>query len=79
MEPSEGTKHMASIFGLKQNKYNFIETTGGALDTVSTSVPGVFAAGAATGPADLEDSVSSAGLAAMKAIAAVRKSQMVHA
>ena len=33
---------------------------------------GVFAAGAATGPADLEDCVSSAGAAAMKAIAALR-------
>ncbi|MCB0587708.1 MAG: CoB--CoM heterodisulfide reductase iron-sulfur subunit A family protein [Phaeodactylibacter sp.] len=79
MEPSEGTKQMASVFGLKQNKYHFIETTGGVLDTVSTSVPGVFAAGAATGPADLEDSVSSAGLAAMKAIAAVRQSQKIPA
>lgn len=79
MEPSEGTRQMASIFGLKQNKYNFIETTGGVMDTVSTSVPGVFAAGATTGPADLEDTVSSAGLAAMKAIAAVRQSQVVPA
>ena len=79
MESSEGTRQMAAIFGLKQNKYNFIETTGGVLDTVSTSVPGVFAAGAATGPADLEDSVSSAGLAAMKAIATVRQSQMIGA
>lgn len=79
MEPSEGTKQMASIFGLKQNKYHFIETTGGVLDTVSTSVPGIFAAGAATGPADLEDSVSSAGLAAMKAIAVVRQAQMAPA
>lgn len=78
MEPSEGTKEMAGIFGLKQNKYNFIETTGGALDTVSTNVPGVFAAGASTGPADLEDSVSAAGLAAMKAIAAVRKLDFVE-
>jgi len=74
MEPSAGTRTMAKIFGVQQNKYNFIETIGGALDTVSTNVPGVFACGAATGPADLEDSVSSAAAAAMKAIAAVRKS-----
>lgn len=73
MEPSSGTKEMAKIFGLNQNKYGFIETTGGPLDTVSTGVPGVFAVGACTGPADLEDTVSSAGLAAMKAIAFLRK------
>ncbi len=73
MEPSEGTEAMAKVFGVKQNKYRFIETIGGALDTVSTTVSGIFAAGACTGPADLEDSTSSGGAAAMKAIACVRK------
>ncbi|MCI0443729.1 FAD-dependent oxidoreductase [bacterium] len=73
MEPSAGTVEVAKIFGLKQNKYRFIETIGGALNTVSTTVPGVFAAGACTGPADLEDTISSAGAAVMKAVAAVRK------
>jgi len=73
MEPSEGTKQVADIFGLKKNKFNFIETIGGALNTVATEVPGVFAAGACTGPADLEDTISAAGSAVMKSIAAVRK------
>ncbi|HHL73604.1 MAG TPA: CoB--CoM heterodisulfide reductase iron-sulfur subunit A family protein [Bacteroidetes bacterium] len=73
MEPSAGTREMAKVFGLQLNKYNFIETTGGPLDTVTTTVEGVYACGASTGPADLEDSVSSAGLAAMKAISLVRK------
>lgn len=73
MEPSSGTREMAKIFGLKQNKYGFIETEGGPLDTVTTNVPGVFAVGACTGPADLEDTVSAAGLAVMKAVAAVRR------
>jgi heterodisulfide reductase subunit A len=79
MEPSEGTKKVADIFGLKKNKYNFIETIGGALNTVSTGVAGVFAAGAATGPADLEDCVSSAGAAAMKSIGAVRSVENIPA
>ena len=79
MEPSAGTREMAKIFEIKQNKYNFIETLGGALDTVTTSVPGVFAAGACTGPADLEDSVSAAGLAAMRAITIVRQNTAVPA
>ncbi|RMF70552.1 MAG: CoB--CoM heterodisulfide reductase iron-sulfur subunit A family protein [Calditrichaeota bacterium] len=79
MEPSAGTREMAKIFGLEQNKYGFIETIGGALNTVSTTVPGVFAAGACTGPADLEDSISMAGAAVMKAIAAVRKNGKVAA
>jgi heterodisulfide reductase subunit A2 len=79
MEPSDGTQEMAALFGVKQNKYGFIETTGGALDTVSTTVEGVYAAGACTGPADLEDSVSQGGLAAMKAIGTVRKMAMAPA
>jgi heterodisulfide reductase subunit A2 len=46
---------------------------------VTTNVPGVFAAGACTGPADLEDSVSMAGAAAMKSIAAVRRLDKIPA
>ncbi|MAG57729.1 MAG: pyridine nucleotide-disulfide oxidoreductase [Planctomycetes bacterium] len=76
MEPSAGTREMAKVFGAKQNKYNFIETIDGALNTVSTTVPGVFACGAAVGPADIEDSISSAAAAAMKACAVVRKASM---
>lgn len=72
MEPSEGTKKVADIFGVKKNKFGFIESVGAPLNTVTTNVAGVFAAGAATGPADLEDCVSSAGAAAMKAIASIR-------
>ncbi len=79
MEPSDGTQEMAVMFGVKQNKFGFIETTGGALDTVSTNVEGVYAAGACTGPADLEDSVSQGGLAAMKAIGIVRSKAMATA
>jgi heterodisulfide reductase subunit A len=73
MEPSLGTREMAAMFGCALNKYNFIDTVGGALETVQTSVDGVFACGASTGPADLEDCVSSASAAAMKAISVVRK------
>lgn len=76
MEPSVGTKEMADAFGVKKNKFGFIETIGGPLDTVSTNVEGVFAAGACTGPADLEDSVSAAGSAVMKSIGAIRKQAM---
>ncbi|HJN73891.1 MAG TPA: FAD-dependent oxidoreductase [Myxococcota bacterium] len=74
MEPSEGTRHMAALFDLPVESHGFIETTGGALSAAATSRPGIFVAGAATGPADLEDSVSSAGAAVMKALAFLRRS-----
>lgn len=74
MEPSRGTRSMAKVLGVKQNKYGFIEAVNPPLDTVSTSVKGVFAVGSALGPADLEDCVSTGGLAASKAIASTRSS-----
>ncbi len=73
MEPSEGTKEMAGIFNLPFESHGWIETIGGSLNTVATSRPGIFVAGAAAGPADLADSISMGGAAAMKAVAFNRK------
>jgi len=73
MEPSRGTRATAQVLGLAQNKYGFIEVPHGSLDPVSTSVPGIFMAGAAAGPKDLDDSIGMAGAAAMKAAASVRR------
>jgi len=74
MEPSAGTRAIAQTLGVQQNKYGFIEAGGaGGLDPVATSVEGIFVAGAAAGPADLDDSISRAGLAAARAVASVRK------
>jgi heterodisulfide reductase subunit A len=77
MEASHGTRQMAQIFGVKQNKYHFIEVPHDALDPVATSVPGIFVAGAAAGPKDLDDSISMAGTAAIKAAGLVRKLAVV--
>jgi len=73
MEPSAGTKEMAAMFELPLESHGFIETIGGPLNTVATSRPGIFVAGAAAGPADLEGSISMAGAAAVKAAGFVRK------
>lgn len=73
MEPSAGTRAMAGVLGIEQNKYGFVEVRNPPLDTVGTSREGIFAAGAALGPADLEDTISSAGAAATKAVALLRR------
>ncbi|MHA2098210.1 MAG: CoB--CoM heterodisulfide reductase iron-sulfur subunit A family protein [Candidatus Kariarchaeaceae archaeon] len=73
MEPSIGTQQMAEMLHLPLESHGFIKTVEGPLDTVQTQRPGVFAVGAALGPADLEDTISSAGAAAMKAVVALRK------
>lgn len=75
MEPSEGTREMARVFGLPLESHGFIETVGGPLSTVATPKAGYFAAGAATGPRDLEDSISMAGAAAMKAVGFLRRAK----
>jgi len=73
MEPSKGTREMAKLLGIKQNKYGYIETVGAPLATVMTSVEGIFSAGSCNGPADLEDSISAGAAAAMRAAVLVRK------
>ena len=73
MEASQGTREMARLFQVKQNKYKFIDVPHDALDPVATSVPGVFVAGAAAGPKDLDDTIGMAGTAAIKAAGLIRK------
>ena len=73
MEPSAGTRRMAQVLGIESNRHGFIDAPNPPLDTVGTSRAGVFACGAALGPADLEDTVSTAAAAAGRAVALVRR------
>jgi heterodisulfide reductase subunit A2 len=76
MEPSAGTRAMASVLNIEQNKYGFVSAGGSTgIDPVATSRPGIFVVGAASGPADLDDTFSSAGLAAARAISAIRRAK----
>jgi heterodisulfide reductase subunit A len=68
MEPSRGTLDMARQFHVPRESHGFVATAGEPLDTVTTPVAGVFVAGAAAGPKDIEDSVSMGGAAAVKAV-----------
>jgi len=72
MEPSRGTREIAGILGVEANRYGFIATPGEPMDPVGTSVPGIFVAGAAAGPKDLEDTMAMAGAAAGRAIRSIR-------
>ena len=79
MEPSDGTREMAAIFDLPLESHGFLETVGGPLDTVTTPKPGFYAAGATVGPADLEDSISSAGAAVLRAAGFLRRQALATA
>jgi heterodisulfide reductase subunit A len=67
---------MAKLLKLPLESHGFVATPGAPLNTVATERPGFFAVGAATGPADLEDSISSGGAAAMKAVRFLRKASV---
>jgi heterodisulfide reductase subunit A len=77
MEPSAGTREVTRILGIRPNRFGFIDAVGGPLDPVATSKDGIFACGAALGPADLEDTVSSGSNAAMRAVAIARRAATV--
>jgi heterodisulfide reductase subunit A len=79
MEPSPGTRQVARLLGVRQNKYGFVDAVGAPLDPVSTDREGIFACGAALGPADLEDAVSSAAGAAVRAVGYLRSRPAVAA
>lgn len=73
MEPSKGTVEMSHLLNIPRESHGFLATTDNPLDTVSTPVAGIFVAGAAAGPKDLEDSVSMGGAAAAKAVGLLNK------
>lgn len=71
MEPGEGTLKTAEMLDLPLEQHGWIATRD-PLSASETKREGVFVAGAATGPKDLEDSVASAGSAAARAVAYTR-------
>jgi heterodisulfide reductase subunit A len=63
----EGTNELATKLGISTGSDGFFEVAHPKLKPAETDVKGIFLAGAASGPKDIQDSVASAGLAAMKA------------
>jgi heterodisulfide reductase subunit A2 len=68
MDPNVENKSLAGIFGVKLQEHGHIaKGTYGSLG--ETSRPGVFVAGAATGPETIDDSIMQGRAAAMAAFA----------
>lgn len=67
--PSEGTVAMAELLGLDTDDNGFVSIPRPEASSVTTSVPGVFAAGCASGPAGIADSVTSASAAVARVLA----------
>ena len=73
MEASQGTIDTARIIGLEMEEHGFVKPLESDSMPVSTSVPGVFVCGTATGPKAIPDSITEGSAAAMKALNYVRK------
>ena len=65
MEPSGGTREMADKFQVSLESHGFIKQAGAIHNASLTDHPGVFVAGAASGPKAIEDSISEGDVASL--------------
>ncbi len=72
MDPNVDNMTLSAIFDVKLEKYGHIEKAPSYSGMSGTSRPGVFVAGAATGPETIDDSIAQGQAAAMAAFALMR-------
>jgi heterodisulfide reductase subunit A len=68
MDPNVDNMTLASVFGVGLNKYGYIAKPSTYAHLCETTRPGVFVAGAATGPETIDDSIAQGQAAAMAAL-----------
>lgn len=73
VKPPEGLADLAGALGVEIDEDGFIRAAEGHGGLIHTTRPGIYAAGCATGPKDIPDSVSEAGAAAASALTFVRQ------
>lgn len=61
--------------GIEQDDYHFVKQTDILSNPAKTSIDGIFAAGTATGPMDIPDSILSAGTASAETTSYIRRNQ----
>ncbi len=79
MDPNVDNMLLASIFGIKLEPNGFIDRANTYGVMGATSRPGVFVAGAATGPETIDDSIAQGHAAAMSAMGAMQTATTVAA
>ncbi|OAT80283.1 NAD(P)-binding protein [Desulfotomaculum copahuensis] len=73
MEPGAGIKDLAQKMGLELNQFGFAEPA--ALTGVGTNIPGIYVAGAISGPKDIPETVMQASAAAGASAAMLSESR----
>jgi heterodisulfide reductase subunit A len=64
----EGNTELSSVIGIQSGEDGFYEVAHPKLKPTETDIRGIYVAGAAIGPSDIQGSIASAGLAASKAM-----------
>ena len=72
MDPNVDNMTLSAIFDIKLNKYGYVDKPSTYLHMAETSRPGVFVAGAATGPETIDDSIAQGHAAAIQALNMLR-------
>jgi heterodisulfide reductase subunit A len=75
MDPNVDNKSLAATFGVALEPHGFIARGTAYAHTGETSRPGVFVAGAATGPETIDDSIAQGQAAALAALAQLAPAQ----
>jgi heterodisulfide reductase subunit A len=68
MDPNVDNMTLGAVFGVKLNKYGYVEKASTYAHLAETNRAGVFVAGAATGPETIDDSIAQGQAAAMAAL-----------
>ena len=79
MDPNLDNQSIAGVFGVKLQEHGHIARGSSYASLGETSRPGVFVAGAATGPETIDDSIAQGKAAAMAAFALASQKQVVTA
>jgi heterodisulfide reductase subunit A len=79
MDPNVENKSISSVFGVKLQEHGHIARGSSYASLGESSRPGVFVAGAATGPETIDDSIAQGKAAAMAAFALVNQKSAVAA
>ena len=75
MDPNVDNKSIAAVFGVDLEVHGYLARGNSYGNTAETSRPGVFVAGAATGPETIDDSIAQGHAAAARALAVMRPVQ----
>lgn len=73
MDPNIDNKRISTAFGVDLQEHGYIGKASAYGTAGATSRPGVFVAGAATGPETIDDSIAQANAAAMAALALINR------